>query len=91
MSLFVSSTVDMYTDKRKWGEGLHVPNDFLYSDFMSFLSYGPSKLTGMNFTVLNSDTIYFSIIFANRIERTQFIKFIYKVKLNVKTCVRVTI
>jgi hypothetical protein len=28
---------------------------------------GPSKLTGMNFFVLNSNTIYFEIGFANRI------------------------
>jgi hypothetical protein len=37
--------------------------------------------------VLNNNTAYCSIIFANRIESTKFVKFIYKVgpKLNVKT------
>jgi hypothetical protein len=35
--------------------------------------------------VLNSNTIYYSIIFANRIESTEFAKFLYEVdrpKLN---------
>jgi hypothetical protein len=36
------------------------------------------------FFVLNSNTIYFSIIFANRFENTKCMKFLYKVNLTWK-------
>jgi hypothetical protein len=39
------------------------------------LAYDPSKLKGINIFVLKSNTIYFRIIFANRVETTRFIKF----------------
>jgi hypothetical protein len=42
------------------------------------LAYDPSKLTGINLFMLNSNTIYCSIIFANHIESTTFIKILFK-------------
>jgi hypothetical protein len=38
------------------------------------VAYDPSKLTGIHFFVLNSNTIYCSIMLANRNESEEFIK-----------------
>jgi hypothetical protein len=48
-----------------------------------------TKLTGLNFFfVFNSCTVYCNIVFANRIESTQFIKMSLWTKLDVKTSSR---
>jgi hypothetical protein len=42
------------------------------------LAYDPSKLTGMNLFCVEQQKIYCSIIFANHVESTTFIKRLYK-------------
>jgi hypothetical protein len=45
---------------------------------LKLVYYDLSKSTGMNLFVLNSDTIYRSILLAYLIESTQFQKCLYK-------------
>jgi hypothetical protein len=52
------------------------------------VEYDQSKLTEIKLFVLKSNIIYCSIVFANRIESTNFIKYLYKVQFNVKTSSR---
>jgi hypothetical protein len=40
--------------------------------------YSPSSLTGINLFVLNSNIIYRSIVFENRIEYIKYVTFLHK-------------